>query len=123
MNQKQEIGKMGEKIAKEYLIENGYEILRINCRCKFGEVDIVATNGNKISFVEVKTRTNIKYGTPAEAITYEKQKHMYKVAMWFLKINKIDDVDVSIDVIEVYLSKNESKVQHIQNAIWNNPCE
>ena len=73
VNTKQQIGKIGEDLATKYLSSSGYRILERNYRGKQGEIDIIATEKNKIIFVEVKARTNLKYGRPAEAVTKTKQ--------------------------------------------------
>ena len=66
------VGKTGEEIAEIYLIKNGYKILERNFSCRQGEIDIIARDIKEIVFVEVKTRTNKKYGEPIDSITYYK---------------------------------------------------
>ena len=65
-------GKMGEQLAANYLYEAGYTILHRNWRHRHWEVDIIACRGNRLHFVEVKTRQNLSYGLPEESITKEK---------------------------------------------------
>lgn len=115
MYYKQETGKFGEDKATQYLIKKGYKILGKNFRCYFGEIDIIAKDvaTNEIVFVEVKTRCNNKYGTPAEAVDKNKRKHIFKTAKYFLYIHKLEDVFVRIDVIEVY----QNKINHIKQVI------
>ena len=62
----QELGELGEKLAKRFLEERGYTIICQNFRTKQGEIDIIARDKYKtIIFVEVKTRTSLEYGNPA----------------------------------------------------------
>ena len=69
---KQEIGKKGETVAVRYLKKQGYRIVEQNYRSKVGEIDIIARDKQSLVFVEVKTRTNEKFGLPETSITQEK---------------------------------------------------
>lgn len=69
-------GIIGEKIAQGYLINKGYEILENNYYTRRGEIDIIAKINNTISFVEVKTRNNLEYGSPAMAVNGVKKKNI-----------------------------------------------
>ena len=68
MNQKQMEGKIGEDAAVYYLTRQGYRIICRNFRCIQGEIDIIAKDEDNLVFVEVKTRTSIKYGEAREAV-------------------------------------------------------
>lgn len=115
---KQEYGKEGEDFAAKYLEENGYKILERNFACKRGEIDIIALQNNQIIFIEIKTRTSIKYGLPAEAVTETKLKHLYKTAEYYLITrNLFGNIDTRIDVIEVYKSKNNLRLNHLKQVI------
>ena len=114
---KKEIGKIGEQIAAKYLKDNGYKIKEVNFYCRYGEIDIVAFNQNKIVFVEVKTRTSLKYGYPVEAINKKKIMNMKKTAVNYLCINKIYNLEIRFDAIEVYLGKDKYKINHIKDII------
>lgn len=113
----QEIGKLGEDIAVNYLKQKGYKILDRNFECRQGEIDIIATDKNEIVFIEVKTRTSNKYGTPSEAVNKIKQKHMLQTIKYYLYIRNLSDEFVRIDVIEVYIKDNVYKVNHIKKAL------
>lgn len=75
---RQEIGKWGEKLAYQYLEKNNYKVIERNFLCGQGEIDIIAKDITKkeLVFFEVKTRSNFKYGNPADAVNEQKQKHM-----------------------------------------------
>ena len=117
MYQSHVVGKIGEEIAVKYLEDIGYEIIQRNYSCKLGEIDVIAKYKDELIIIEVKTRTSNLYGLPAEAVNDIKQKHIFKVAQYYLIKNKIEDTFVRIDVIEVYLNKNKTyKLNHIKQA-------
>ena len=114
---KQEIGKLGEDIAVNYLKQKGYKILDRNFECRQGEIDIIALDKKEIVFIEVKTRTSNKYGTPSEAVNKIKQKHMLQTIKYYLYIRNLSDEFVRIDVIEVCIKDNVYKVNQIKQAL------
>jgi len=113
MNNKQK-GDLGEDIACRYLLSKGAEILESNYKIKTGEIDIITKLENEIVFVEVKSRSNIKYGYPSEAVNYKKIKKIVNTAKYYILKKNLHNVPIRFDVIEVYL--NENKVNHIVNA-------
>lgn len=116
---RQEIGKWGENLACEYLKENGYQILEKNFRCKQGEIDIVAQDNHKkeLVFFEVKTRSNFKYGNPAEAVNLQKQRHIKHAVKYYIYKKQIYNVAIRIDVIEIYIKKPAYKINHIKQIL------
>jgi len=78
------IGQIGENAAADVLRAKGYTILKRNFRCKYGEIDIIAEKYGAMSFVEVKTRQNQKFGRPCESINEEKKEHIRKTARYYL---------------------------------------
>lgn len=110
-------GRTGENIATRYLQNIGYEVIERNFSCRQGEIDIIAKDHNEIVFVEVKTRSNLLYGKPAEAVTQTKKNHIEKVAQYYLYIKKLEKEYIRIDVIEIYVNKNQYKINHIKQII------
>lgn len=108
---------MGEDIAVKYLEKNGYVVLKRNFYCRQGEIDIVAKQDNEIVFVEVKTRTNVNYGVPSDAINFIKLAHMVKSAKYFLYINDLLNSCIRFDVVEVLLFNGKFNVRHIKQVI------
>lgn len=94
----------------------GYEIIEKNFNCRQGEIDIVAKDKNEYVFIEVKTRSHFCYGKPREAVNSEKQNHIYRSTKYYLYKNRLDNVFVRFDVIEVYLVKNKYKLMHLKNV-------
>ena len=81
---KREIGSGYEEMAAAYLIEQGYTILERNFRERYGEIDIIARDGEYLVFVEVKYRKNEKNGDPAEAVGAYKQQRIRRTAQYYL---------------------------------------
>ncbi|MCT4594964.1 MAG: YraN family protein [Anaeromicrobium sp.] len=109
-----QIGKMGEKIAINYLKDKKYKILDTNYRCKCGEIDIIAMDKNRYVFVEVKTRKNKSYGTPAQAVNYKKLQRIYKVSKHYIQNKKIKTPPMRFDIIEIYYEE-DIRVNHIKS--------
>ncbi len=93
------LGNRGENAAVRYLRQQGYRILARNCRSHWGEIDIIARDGDWIVFVEVKTRSSHAAGHPAEAVTHRKQVQLTKLALVWLKQRKLLDHRARFDVI------------------------
>lgn len=111
---RKETGRLGEKLALEYIQQLGGTILATNYRVgRLGEIDLIASREGRVCFIEVKTRTNSNYGTPAEAVSWKKQNTIRQVATCFLKANHADNLPVQFDVIEVILSR-EGKLEKLQ---------
>lgn len=113
MNNKQK-GNLGELIALNYLFRDGAEILEKNYKIKTGEIDIIAKIENELVFIEVKSRSSLRYGYPAEAVNYKKISKISNVAKYYISTNNLYDIPIRFDVIEVYF--NENKINHITNA-------
>lgn len=111
------LGKTGEEIAEIYLIKNGYKILERNFSCRQGEIDIIAKDIKEIVFVEVKTRTNKKYGEPIDSITYYKKKHLIKSIQFYLYLKKLDNAFIRIDIIEIYKKDDGFLIKHTKGAV------
>jgi len=97
-NYRQLIGSWGEDQAAAYLVKNGCTILQRNYRCPEGEIDIIADDSGTVIFVEVKTRTNLEFGFPEEAVTDEKLEHIYAATEYYLA-EHVDITDWRIDVL------------------------
>ena len=114
---KKQFGNTGEEIAVEYLEKQGYNILERNFYCKQGEIDIIAKDKNELVFVEVKSRSSIRYGIPSEAVNKQKIKHLYKTARYFLYKNKMFNNFIRFDVIEILIKNGKFNINHIKQII------
>ncbi len=108
------IGKKGEDIATEFLKKNKYKILERNFYCNQGEIDIIAVDKKEIVFIEVKTRNNIDYGMPSEAVTKRKEKHFKKATEYYIYKNNLYNEFIRLDVIEVLFQGNKCIINHIK---------
>lgn len=105
------VGTKYEKIAGEYLETQGYEILAYNYRCKSGEIDIIAKDGEYLVFCEVKYRHGESAGHPLEAVDFKKQRIITHCASVYLMQNGYTDVPCRFDVVgimgeKIWLVKN-----------------
>ena len=112
LQNKREVGANYEKIAGEYLILQGYEIIEYNFYSRIGEIDIVAKHNGYLVFVEVKYRENEEKGHPLEAISLKKQRSISKCAFYYMQKNKLHDVPVRFDVVAIL----GEELQVVQNA-------
>ena len=95
------IGRDGEEIAAEYLRNNGYRIVEKNYKNRFGEIDVIAKDGNTVVFIEVKTRNTPSYGTPSSAVDSKKQQRIGKVALTYLTKKGLTQHPVRFDVVSI----------------------
>lgn len=97
---RRKVGKEMEEKAVRYLKEQGYKILAQNYWTRFAELDIIATDGVYLCFIEIKYRKNSKYEAPAGVITIQKMKRMGKAAQFYLKEKRIlPDTPMRFDVL------------------------
>lgn len=106
------LGKYGEDIVSNYISKNGMSIVKRNYSCKSGEIDIIASQGDTIVFIEVKTRTSEKYGRPSQAVSVSKQRKLIKTALMFMTQKNLFDYSCRFDVVEVNVDK-ETKSYNI----------
>lgn len=116
MSHNQRIGKWGEEIANEYLMKRGFEITARNARTPYGEIDIVARQGDITIFIEVKTRTSDKMGMPEDSITARKRLHMLSAAEHYAMEHEIDHWQIDVISIEGKPGM-EPKITYFENAI------
>ena len=109
---KKVLGKKGERLVVNALKKQGWKILSTNYKTPVGEADIVATDGDEIVFVEVKTRTNEKYGTPREAVGYDKQRRYRNIAAYY-GLQTGQEPNARFDVAEVYA---DGRMEYYKNA-------
>ena len=116
---KMALGERGEKFAARYLRRHGYKILVRRFKSRAGEIDIVCRQKDWLVFVEVKTRKSDQYGAPSEAVTREKQKHISKVALEYLRLLDNPRIRWRFDIVEVIMQDGARKpddIRLIQNA-------
>lgn len=99
-------GNLGEQIAVNILRSKGYAILDRNFRSKFGEIDIVAKDGETLVFVEVKARIGNKFGTPEEAVLPWKLEKIKRTAEYFCMTNEMQNLKMRIEVVALTLQND-----------------
>ncbi|NCF75007.1 MAG: YraN family protein [Xanthomonadaceae bacterium] len=118
LNKNQRFGNWGERIVRKYLVRNGYKILETNYKNYFGEIDIIAKLKSKIIFIEVKTRSNRRFGLPEESVNFIKQKKLIKASEKYILVNRLNN-EYQIDVITVEKEEgaDSAKLKHFKNAV------
>jgi len=106
MPSRRALGRAGEEAAVAALRAHGYRILDRNVRLRRGELDVVAEEHGTVVFVEVKARRSAAYGTPAEAVTLQKQRALLRLAAVYLNRRSLAGRPCRFDVAEVWLSSD-----------------
>ena len=116
---RQEIGKLGEKLAQKFLKKRGYRIRETNFHCRQGEVDIIAQQGGYLVFVEVRTKSNLDFGSPEESITRGKKEKLIATALTYINAHQKLPPLWRIDVValEVNDKGKTKRIELIENAI------
>ncbi len=117
MGKHNEFGKEGEKLAADFLLEKGYEILYKNYRYLKAEIDIIAQKENVLAIVEVRARSNDQIIPIAETITPKKIKLLVTAADYYITENDLD-VDVRFDVITILKNSKIFKIEHLESAFY-----
>jgi putative endonuclease len=112
------LGIIGETIACNYLIENGYEILERNWRFKKYEIDIIAKTNNAIIVVEVKTRKNTNFGQPEDFVSVTQQKYLTNAINEYVIKNNFN-LECLFDIISIKFNNEEKPtLKHLKNAFY-----
>jgi len=117
MAQHNELGKHGEQLAIDFLIENGYEILERNYRFDKAEVDIIAQQKDILAVVEVKTRSSLDFGNPQDFVKPKQIKNLVKAVDEYVTENNLD-VEVRFDIIAILQKGNAFEIEHLENAFY-----
>lgn len=119
MGKSNTLGAWGERQAEAFLLQKGFSLICRNYRSRYGEIDLIMENRDFLIFVEVKLRKNSRYGTPAEAVTHQKQERLRKTALLYLQAHPTQK-QPRFDVIEIYapqgMATSPLPIAHIENA-------
>ncbi|MDQ6649427.1 MAG: YraN family protein [Actinomycetota bacterium] len=117
MRAKDAIGRYGEDVAVRHLHDAGLQVLDRNWRCPRGELDIVAMDGSTLVFCEVKTRSGVEFGTPAEAVGPAKARRIRGLACEWLLANRPPYAELRFDVLSVLRQRRgAATVEHLRAA-------
>jgi len=117
MAQHNELGKKGEQLAVDFLIECNYDIIECNYRFDKAEVDIIAQKENILAIVEVKTRSTIDFGNPQDFVKPKQIKNLVKAVNEYVTENDLD-VEVRFDIIAIVRAAKGFSIEHLENAFY-----
>lgn len=112
-----DLGKLGEEMAVDFLKKNGYRILQTNFVYQKAEIDIIALKDTILAIVEVKTRSTTEFGMPQEFVNPKKIQLLVKAVNEYILQNDID-ADARFDIISVYKEAKEFKIEHLEDAFY-----
>lgn len=115
MAEHNELGKLGEELAVEFLQQEGYSILETNWFFDKAEIDIIAQKDNLLIVIEVKTRSSNDFGLPQDFVKPKKIQLLVKAVNQYVEKNDLD-VEVRFDIIAVTKQGNEFNIEHIKEA-------
>ena len=117
MAQHNELGKKGEQLAVDFLLENNYEIVERNYRFDRAEVDIIARKEAILAIIEVKTRSTIDFGNPQDFVKPKQIQRLVKAVDDYVVENELA-VEVRFDIIAIVKEKKGFSVEHLENAFF-----
>jgi len=117
MAQHNELGKLGEDMAFDFLVKAGYKICEKNWRFKKAEIDIIAQKGETLVCVEVKTRSTDFFGDPQDFVDAKKIKLLVTAMNEYVESKDLD-VDVRFDVVAIIHNKYKTNLEHFEDAFW-----
>ena len=112
-----DLGKLGEELAVDFLQKKGYEILETNWTFQKAEIDIIAQKENILAIVEVKTRSSNDFGLPQDFVKPKKIQLLVKAVNEFVIIKNLE-VEVRFDIIAILKNGKEFKIEHIEEAFY-----
>lgn len=117
MAAKDELGRRGEQLAVEYLTDHGFVVLDRNWRCREGEIDVVATDRDKLVVCEVKTRSGTAFGDPAEAVTQSKAIRIRRITQAWLRTHRVRWCELRFDIVAIVLRPGgDVAIKHYEAA-------
>ena len=117
MAEHNDLGKLGEELAVEFLEKNGYSILETNWTFQKAEVDIIAKKNGILAVVEVKTRSSIDFGLPQDFVNPKKIQLLVKAINEYVISNDLD-VEVRFDIIALLKDGKGFKMEHLEDAFY-----
>jgi len=117
MAEHNELGKLGEELAVDFLEKNGYTILETNWFFNKAEIDIIAQKENILAVVEVKTRSSIDFGLPQEFVKPKKIQLLVKAINEYVIQNDLE-VEVRFDIVAIQKENTEFVIEHIEEAFY-----
>lgn len=113
---RQRLGLLGEDLARVELERLGYQILDRRYRSRYGEIDLIARDGPTVVFVEVKTKTDSRFGDPAEMVTAQKQRRLVSMAEEYASGHQLHATPCRFDVVAVDASMQPARITVYKDA-------
>jgi len=117
MLSKQALGRQGEDLALNYLKKSGFRILDRNFRTRWGEIDIIAKKEKEYYFVEVKTRSDSKYGDPIESLPFYRIERLKKMTLAYASRHKILEKYLHVSLLGIDFSAMEPKITFLLDIV------
>ncbi|RNC88347.1 MAG: YraN family protein [Winogradskyella sp.] len=117
MAEHNKLGKKGEELATNFLLEKGYDIVERNYRFEKAEVDIIAQKNDILAIIEVKTRSTTDYGNPQDFVKPQQIKNLVKAVDEYVSVNNLD-VEVRFDIIAIVKAGNNYEIEHLEDAFY-----
>jgi len=117
MAQHNELGKKGEQLAVDYLINNNYNIIERNYRFDKAEVDIIAKKNETLAIIEVKTRSTSDFGNPQDFVKPKQIQRLVKAVDEYVTENDLD-VEIRFDIIAIVKTGKAYDIEHLENAFY-----
>jgi putative endonuclease len=117
MAEHNELGKLGEELAADFLQKNGYDIIETNFVFQKAEIDIIAQKGNVLAVVEVKTRSSVDFGSPQDFVNPKKIKLLVKAIDDYVISNDLD-LEIRFDIIAVHKEGTKFVIEHLEDAFY-----
>ena len=117
MAEHNDLGKLGEELAVEFLQKAGYLILETNWTFQKAEIEIIAQKENVLAVVEVKTRSSIEFGLPQDFVKPQKIQLLVKAINEYVTVNELD-VEVRFDIIAIHKEASNFNIEHIEEAFY-----
>lgn len=119
LSDKQQIGHSAEQKARLFLQTKGFRFIEQNYTCRYGEIDLIMSDKDDIVFVEVRSRSRVDFGHPAETINASKQAKLIKTATHFLQKKEwLYKVSSRFDIVALQLVADKWELDWIKNAFW-----
>ena len=117
MAEHNELGKLGEELAADFLQKNGYDIIETNFVFQKAEIDIIAQKGNVLAVVEVKTRSSVDFGSPQDFVNPKKIKLLVKAIDEYVVSNDLD-LEIRFDIVAVHKEGTAFVIEHLEDAFY-----
>lgn len=117
MAEHNKLGDLGEELAVEHLVKNGYDILERNYTYQKAEVDIIAQKGDTLVVIEVKTRSTADFGNPQDFLKPKQMKRLVMAVDAYIIENDLD-VQVRFDIIAIVIEGKTIDLEHLEDAFY-----